>query len=139
MDLPPSPSSAPEPCQWAGAGLGSAACGLAGRVLCVVATCVFAAVGSLVGAVTGSMIGLATESGVLRGAGIGAISGAVFSIEVAEASRDLWHSGDSGVWTVLYMRRQLFSSGKKSRERGMSQFPVESKTLLHSVPRYLSD
>jgi hypothetical protein len=43
MDLPPSPSSAPEPCQWAGAGLGSAACGLAGRVLCVVATCVFAA------------------------------------------------------------------------------------------------
>ncbi|XP_039825135.1 NEP1-interacting protein 2-like isoform X2 [Panicum virgatum] len=103
MDLPPSPSSAPEPCQWAGAGLGSAACGLAGRVLCVVATCVFAAVGSLVGAVTGSMIGLATESGVLRGAGIGAISGAVFSIEVAEASRDLWHSGDSGVWTVLYM------------------------------------
>lgn len=63
------------------------------------------AVGSLVGAVTGSMIGLATESGVLRGAGIGAISGAVFSIEVAEASRDLWHSGDSGVWTVLYMVR----------------------------------
>jgi hypothetical protein len=51
------------------------------------------------------MIGLATESGVLRGAGIGAISGAVFSIEVAEASRDLWHSGDSGVWTVLYMVR----------------------------------
>ncbi|XP_012697995.1 NEP1-interacting protein 2 isoform X2 [Setaria italica] len=104
MDLPPSPSSAPEePCQWAGAGLGYAACGLAGRVLCVFATCVFAAVGSLVGAVTGSMIGLATESGMLRGAGIGAISGAVFSIEVAEASRDLWHSGDSGVWTILNM------------------------------------
>jgi len=136
MDLPPSPSSTPEPCQWAGAGLGSAACGLAGRVLCVVATCVFAAgacvracprgnscqtpatelsmvprfaVGSLVGAVTGSMIGLATESGVLRGAGIGAISGAVFSIEVAEASRDLWHSGDSGVWTVLYMVRAFIN------------------------------
>ncbi|CAL4915390.1 unnamed protein product [Urochloa decumbens] len=107
MDMPPSgsPSSAPEPCQWAGAaGLGAAACGIAGRVLCAVATCVFAAVGSLVGAVTGSMIGLATESGMLRGAGIGAISGAVFSIEVAEASRDLWHSGgDSGVWTVLNM------------------------------------
>jgi hypothetical protein len=55
------------------------------------------------------MIGLATESGVLRGAGIGAISGAVFSIEVAEASRDLWHSGDSGVWTVLYMVRAFIN------------------------------
>lgn len=65
----------------------------------------FPAVGSLVGAVTGSMVGLATESGMLRGAGIGAISGAVFSIEVAESSRDLWHSGDSGVWTLLYMVR----------------------------------
>jgi hypothetical protein len=60
-------------------------------------------VGSLVGAVTGSMIGLATESGMLRGAGIGAISGAVFAIEVAESSRDLWHSGDSSVWSLIYM------------------------------------
>ncbi|XP_066387445.1 NEP1-interacting protein-like 1 [Miscanthus floridulus] len=108
MDLSPSssPSSVPVPagpCQWSGARLGSAACGLAGRVLCAVATCVFAAVGSLVGAVTGSMLGLATENGMLRGAGIGAISGAVFSIEVAESSRDLWHSADSGVWSLLYM------------------------------------
>jgi hypothetical protein len=58
-----------------------------------------------VGAVAGSVIGLATESGVVRGAGIGAISGAVFSIEVAESSRDLWHSTDSAVWSLLYMVR----------------------------------
>jgi hypothetical protein len=63
------------------------------------------AVGSLVGAVTGSMNGLATESGMLRGAGIGAISGAVFTIEVAESSRELWHSGDSSVWSLVYMVR----------------------------------
>ena len=68
-------------------------------------SCLLFAVGSLVGAVTGSMVGLATESGMLRGAGIGAISGAVFSIEVAESSRDLWHSADSGVWSLLYMVR----------------------------------
>ncbi|VAH17790.1 unnamed protein product [Triticum turgidum subsp. durum] len=108
MDTPASPgpsSSAPEPRQWAGGrpGLGSAALELACKVLCVVATCAFAAVGSLVGAVSGSVIGLATESGVVRGAGIGAISGAVFSIEVAESSRDLWHTSDSSVWSVLFM------------------------------------
>ncbi|RCV43988.1 hypothetical protein SETIT_9G337900v2 [Setaria italica] len=139
MDLPPSPSSAPEePCQWAGAGLGYAACGLAGRVLCVFATCVFAAVGSLVGAVTGSMIGLATESGMLRGAGIGAISGAVFSIEVAEASRDLWHSGDSGVWTILNMVDIISSllSGRLVREKvgPAVQSAVQSQISAISSP-----
>ncbi|CAN6294416.1 unnamed protein product [Urochloa humidicola] len=142
MDLlpPPSPSSAPEPCEWAGAaGLGSAACGLAGRVLCAIATCIFAAVGSLVGAVTGSMIGLATESGVLRGAGIGAISGAVFSIEVAEASRDLWHSGgDSGVWTVLNMVDIISSllSGRLVREKvgPAVQSAVQSQISAISSP-----
>ncbi|ONK66400.1 uncharacterized protein A4U43_C06F7450 [Asparagus officinalis] len=41
---------------------------------------------SVVGAITGGVIGLATESGLFRGAGIGAISGAVFSIEVVESS-----------------------------------------------------
>ncbi|CAL4932096.1 unnamed protein product [Urochloa decumbens] len=171
MDMPPSssPSSAPEPCQWAGAaGLGAAACGIAGRVLCAVATCVFAAgacslvggadqarvvvadggceltscvfaVGSLVGAVTGSMIGLATESGMLRGAGIGAISGAVFSIEVAEASRDLWHSGgDSGVWTVLNMVDIISSllSGRLVREKvgPAVQSAVQSQISAISSP-----
>ncbi|RCV43989.1 hypothetical protein SETIT_9G337900v2 [Setaria italica] len=139
MDLPPSPSSAPEePCQWAGAGLGYAACGLAGRVLCVFATCVFAAVGSLVGAVTGSMIGLATESGMLRGAGIGAISGAVFSIEVAEASRDLWHSGDSGVWTILNMVDIISSllSGRLVREKvgPAVQSAVQSQVATQPQP-----
>ncbi|RWW59320.1 hypothetical protein BHE74_00033752 [Ensete ventricosum] len=61
------------------------------------------AVGSLVGAITGAPIGLATESGLLRGAGIGAISGAVFSIEVVESSLDLWNSQESGIWSVLYV------------------------------------
>ncbi|WVZ57514.1 hypothetical protein U9M48_007892 [Paspalum notatum var. saurae] len=144
MDLPPPPSlpsSSPSggPCQWTGAGgLGSAACGLAGRVLCAVATCVFAAVGSLVGAVTGSMIGLATESGVLRGAGIGAISGAVFSIEVAESSRDLWRSGDSAAWTILYMVDIISSllSGRLVREKvgPAVQSAVQSQISAISSP-----
>ncbi|XP_062201595.1 NEP1-interacting protein-like 1 [Phragmites australis] len=126
MDLFPSPSPSPSPSSapaapepWQCSGLGSAACGLAWRVLCAIATCVFVAVGSLVGAVTGSMIGLATESGMLRGAGIGAISGAVFSIEVAESSRDLWHSGDSSVWSLLNMVDIISSllSGRLVREK----------------------
>jgi len=60
-------------------------------------------VGSLVGAITGALIGLATESGLFRGAGIGAISGAVFSIEAVESSLALWHSNDSGIWSILYV------------------------------------
>ncbi|XP_047096405.1 NEP1-interacting protein-like 1 [Lolium rigidum] len=120
---PSSASSAPEPRHSAGAGecpgYWSVACELACKVLCAVLTCAFAAVGSVVGAVAGSVIGLATESGVVRGAGIGAISGAVFSIEVAESSRDLWHSTDSAVWSLLYMVDIIFSllSGRLVREK----------------------
>lgn len=63
----------------------------------------FGAVGSFIGAVTGSFIGLSTESGLFRGAGIGAISGAVFSIEVVESSLDIWNSNESGIWSILYL------------------------------------
>lgn len=65
------------------------------------------AVGSLVGAITGALIGLATESGLIRGAGIGAISGAVFSIEAVESSLYLWNSRESGIWSVLYVVSQI--------------------------------
>ena len=65
--------------------------------------CFGSAVGLFVGAITGALLGLATESGLFRGAGIGAISGAVFSIEAVESSVALWHSNDSGIWSVLYV------------------------------------
>lgn len=61
------------------------------------------AVGSLAGAISGALIGLATESGFLRGAGVGAISGAIFSIEVVESSLELWNSRESGIWSFLYV------------------------------------
>ncbi|MQL88370.1 hypothetical protein Taro_020935 [Colocasia esculenta] len=50
--------------------------------------------GFFVGAITGALIGLANESGLFRGAGIGAISGAVFSIDVVESSLRIWSSPD---------------------------------------------
>ncbi|XP_074584995.1 NEP1-interacting protein-like 1 [Curcuma longa] len=92
---------------------------VAQRVACAVFTCVFAIVGSLVGAITGALIGLATESGLLRGAGIGAISGAVFSIEAVESSLYLWRSSDSGIWSVLYVFDIICSllSGRIVREK----------------------
>ena len=61
------------------------------------------AVGSLVGAVTGGLIGLASESGLLRGAGIGAISGAVFTIEAFESSLAIWRTDESGMWSLLFV------------------------------------
>lgn len=59
--------------------------------------------GTLLGAVTGALIGQETESGFIRGAAIGAISGAVFSIEVFESSLDLWKSDESGFGCLLYL------------------------------------
>lgn len=61
-------------------------------------------VGSIVGAVTGGLIGLATESGLFRGAGIGAISGAVFCIEAVESSIALRQSSNrSGIRSLIFV------------------------------------
>lgn len=61
------------------------------------------AAGLFVGAVTGGLIGLATESGLFRGTGIGAITGALVSIEVVDSSIRLWRSRQSGIWSILYV------------------------------------
>lgn len=89
------------------------------RVVVGVITCVFAIVGTPIGAVTGALIGLATETGLVRGAGIGAISGAVFSVEAVESSVALWHSSDSGIWSILYVIDIICSllSGRIVREK----------------------
>ena len=64
---------------------------------------VLLAVGTLLGAMTGALIGQETESGFIRGAAVGAISGAVFSIEVFESSLVLWKSDESGIGCALYL------------------------------------
>ncbi|KAM0852727.1 hypothetical protein ACQ4PT_051560 [Festuca glaucescens] len=76
---------------------------VAGAVLRGVITFVFATVGTILGAITGGLIGLATESGLVRGAGIGAISGAVVAMEVVDRSVAIWRSDESGIWSVLYV------------------------------------
>lgn len=64
---------------------------------------VLLAVGTLLGAMTGALIGQKTESGFIRGAAVGAMSGAIFSIEVFECSIDLWHCDNSGIGCLLYL------------------------------------
>ncbi|KAG9454040.1 hypothetical protein H6P81_006944 [Aristolochia fimbriata] len=44
-------------------------------------TCVFALVGAFLGTITGAITGQTTETGFFRGAGIGAVAGAVVSME----------------------------------------------------------
>ncbi|CAO2177302.1 unnamed protein product [Urochloa humidicola] len=92
---------------------------VAGAVVRGVVTFVFAAVGMVLGAVTGALIGLATESGLVRGAGIGAISGAVVSMEVVDKSVAIWRSHESGIWTVLYVLDVIWSllTGRLVREK----------------------
>ncbi|KAE8668916.1 NEP1-interacting protein 1 [Hibiscus syriacus] len=90
-----------------------------GNVFSAILTFFFALVGTLLGAMTGALIGQETESGFLRGAAVGAISGAVFSIEVFESSLVLWQSDESGIGCLLYLIDVIASllSGRLVRER----------------------
>lgn len=90
-----------------------------GNVFSAILTFFFALVGTLLGAMTGALIGQETESGFVRGAAVGAISGAVFSIEVFESSLVLWQSDESGIGCLLYLIDVIASllSGRLVRER----------------------
>ncbi|KAI3767819.1 hypothetical protein L2E82_18244 [Cichorium intybus] len=90
-----------------------------GNVFSAIFTFFFALVGTLLGALTGALIGQETESGFVRGAAVGAISGAVFSIEVFESSLVLWKSDESGIGCILYLIDVIVSllSGRLVRER----------------------
>ncbi|XP_022774020.1 NEP1-interacting protein 1-like [Durio zibethinus] len=90
-----------------------------GNIFSAILTFFFAFVGTLLGAMTGALIGQETESGFVRGAAVGAISGAVFSIEVFESSLVLWQSDESGIGCLLYLIDVIASllSGRLVRER----------------------
>ncbi|XP_038994766.1 NEP1-interacting protein 1-like [Hibiscus syriacus] len=90
-----------------------------GNIFSAILTFFFALVGTLLGAMTGALIGQETESGFVRGAAVGAISGAVFSIEVFESSLILWQSDESGILCLLYLVDVIASllSGRLVRER----------------------
>lgn len=89
------------------------------RVCRGVITFIFAIAGLFLGAVTGGLIGLATESGLFRGTGIGAITGALVSIEVVDSSIRLWQSRRSGIWSILYVLNVIYSllTGRLVREK----------------------
>ncbi|CAM0905807.1 unnamed protein product [Alopecurus aequalis] len=82
---------------------GAAALAALGWAFGALLTCVFALVGSLVGIFIGACMGMSTESGMLRGAGVGAVSGAVFTIEAAESCIEIWRSSESGKYSILYV------------------------------------
>ncbi|KAF5798572.1 putative transcription factor C2H2 family [Helianthus annuus] len=97
----------------------SALSAIIGNIFSAIFTFFFALVGTLLGALTGALIGQETESGFVRGAAVGAISGAVFSIEVFESSLLLWQSDESGIRCLLYLIDVIVSllSGRLVRER----------------------
>ncbi|EOA17224.1 hypothetical protein CARUB_v10005499mg [Capsella rubella] len=119
-----------------------------GTVLSAILTFFFALVGTLLGALTGALIGQETESGFIRGAAVGAISGAVFSIEVFESSLVLWKSNESRFGCLLYLIDVIASliSGRLVRERigpamlsaVQSQVQFISYVLLLVILRSLS-
>lgn len=81
---------------------------------------------------TGALIGQETESGFVRGAAVGAISGAVFSIEVFESSLVLWKSDESGVGCALYLVRfTFFSSININKFHGISHKQCFKDSSFH--------
>lgn len=91
----------------------------ASKILSAIFTFIFAWVGVLLGAMTGALLGQVTESGFVRGAAVGAISGAVFSIEVFESSLVIWQSDETRIRCILYLVDVIASllSGRLVREQ----------------------
>ncbi|XP_071731569.1 NEP1-interacting protein-like 2 [Rutidosis leptorrhynchoides] len=88
----------------------------------------FALAGALTGSITGAIAGRASDSGVLRGAGLGALAGAVLSVEVLDASRAYWCQQISGTRNSSmadFMEELL--RGRFAQER----FPPELLTAYH--------
>ena len=63
-------------------------CRMLKRALYAAFTCIFAIGGSMVGTIVGAMKGQTTETGFLRGAGIGAVAGAITAIQLLESVAD---------------------------------------------------
>jgi hypothetical protein len=61
------------------------------------------AVGTVLGAITGGLIGLATETGVVRGTGVGGLTGALVSMEVVESYLAMWRSDEPAIWSAVYV------------------------------------
>ncbi|KAK3127017.1 hypothetical protein QOZ80_7AG0567000 [Eleusine coracana subsp. coracana] len=116
----------------------AAAARAAGWALGALLTCVFAVVGSLVGIFIGAFMGMSTESGMLRGAGVGAVSGAVFSIEAVESCIEIWRSSHSGKYSILFVLDIISSlfSGRIVWEKVSPalQRAVQSQMSLLSTP-----
>ncbi|KAG8100039.1 hypothetical protein GUJ93_ZPchr0013g35328 [Zizania palustris] len=117
---------------------GAAAAEAAGWAVRALFTCVFAVVGSLVGVFIGAFMGMTTESGMLRGAGVGAVSGAVFSIEAVESCIEIWRSSESGKYSIIFVLDIISSlfSGRIVWEKVSPalQRAVHSQMSLLSTP-----
>lgn len=59
--------------------------------------------GTLSGLITGAAIGQELGCGYFRGAAVGAVSGALLSIEVFEDFNRLWESNERGIQCLLYL------------------------------------
>ncbi|WVZ65743.1 hypothetical protein U9M48_015059 [Paspalum notatum var. saurae] len=75
--------------------------------------------GAVLGAITGGLIGLATETGVVRGTGVGGITGALVSMEVVDSSLAIWRSDEPAIWSVVYVLDVIWSllTGRLVREK----------------------
>ncbi|KAK1422313.1 hypothetical protein QVD17_25338 [Tagetes erecta] len=91
-------------------------------------TGLFALAGAFTGAITGALAGRASDCGVLRGAGLGAVAGAVLYVEVLEASRAYWCQDISATRTSSMAD---FMEELVRRRFAEERFPPEPLTAYH--------
>ncbi|KAF0909253.1 hypothetical protein E2562_032965 [Oryza meyeriana var. granulata] len=123
---------------------GAVAAGAAGWAVCALLTCVFA-IGTSSSSSSCPLLAAGWDAdciggkvGMLRGAGVGAVSGAVFSIEAVESCIEIWRSSESGRYSIIFVLDIISSlfSGRIVWEKVSPalQRAVQSQMSLLSTP-----
>ncbi|XP_062030169.1 NEP1-interacting protein-like 2 isoform X3 [Rosa rugosa] len=94
----------------------------------------FALAGFFAGGIFGALAGKASDSGIVRGAGLGAVAGAVLSVEILEASRELLRLGRPGSRRSSLMQVNFANLNLDEIRDGVVETRGLSRDLFKKLP-----